>query len=273
MATYAVGDIQGCLPQLKRLLSQASFGPEDILWAAGDLVNRGPQSLESLRFFYELGDRTKIVLGNHDLHLLACWKGTRKPNKKDTFDEILNAKDADKLLNWLIQQPLIHRDKALGYAMVHAGIPPQWSLDFAEARAREVEATLKSSDPTSYFENMYGNTPTAWSNTLVGMTRMRVITNYFTRMRFINRNGELEFASKGGPEDPPEGYLPWYSYPRQTGKEEENERILFGHWAAMLGQTNNANFIGLDTGCVWGGSLTMLRLEDGKRYTQDCSGC
>ena len=203
MAHYAVGDIQGCLGSLLDLLERVDFSEKDQLWLAGDLVNRGPESLETLRFIKSLEKRATFVLGNHDLHLLACWMGARKPNKKDTFTEILSAEDVNELMAWLLRAPLLHRNDVLGYAMVHAGIPPGWTIDFAEARAREVEATLRSSDPSSFFDNMYGNEPRIWSHKLQGLTRLRVITNYFTRMRFCTAQGELEFESKGSPDAPP----------------------------------------------------------------------
>lgn len=267
MSTYAVGDIQGCLPKLQELLGHANFSGTDTLWCAGDLVNRGPQSLETLRFIRQLGDRAKVVLGNHDLHLLACWHGQRQIGNKDTFSEILSAPDCEDLLTWLQKQPLLHRDDTLGYAMVHAGIPPIWSLDTAQQRAQEVEQHLQSPEASLFFAAMYSNEPSGWSETLHGMTRLRVITNYFTRMRFCQANGNLEFASKCGPDTPPKGFLPWFSYSHHRC---QNERILFGHWAALEGNTSAPNFIGLDTGCVWGGKLSMIRLEDSERFSIEC---
>ena len=266
MATYAVGDIQGCLPSLLTLLETINFQTEDSLWAAGDLVNRGPQSLDTLRFFYNMGDRAKIVLGNHDLHLLACWHGARKVGRNDTFDEILQADDAEELMHWLQHQPLLHRDKNLGYTMVHAGIPPLWNITFAKARAKEVHKILRSEHAPIFFQNMYGNEPANWDNSLSDFMRLRVITNYLTRMRFCTAEGELEFKSKGEPDSPPEGFRPWYEHPHQCAKEN----ILFGHWAAMMGETGQKKFTGLDTGCVWGGKLSAIRLDDGARFSADC---
>ncbi|WP_370981243.1 symmetrical bis(5'-nucleosyl)-tetraphosphatase [Agaribacterium sp. ZY112] len=268
MATYVVGDIQGCLEPLLKLLKKVDFSEDDVLWCAGDLINRGPDNLATLRFLKELGPRCKVVLGNHDLHLLACWKGQRSPGKKDNFDDVLEAKDADKLLKWLIKQPLIHRDKKLGYAMVHAGIPPQWSLKKALKRAAEVEKVLRSKKAEAFFAHMYGNEPNRWSKDLKGMDRLRVITNYFTRMRFCAEDGSLELESKCAPSTPPKGFAPWFSFKKHRAR---NKRILFGHWAALLGATNSHNFIGLDTGCVWGGELTMIRLEDSELFCLDCS--
>ncbi len=267
MATYAVGDIQGCLSDLYQLLNKIGFNREDCLWAAGDLVNRGPNSLETLRFFFKLGDRAKIVLGNHDLHLLACWHGARRLNRKDTFNEILNAPDRDQLLHWLQRQPLLYSDKQLNYTMVHAGVPPIWNLDEALSHAHEVENTLRGDHARDFFQHMYGNKPTTWLEGLDGFERLRVITNYFTRMRFCNTRGELELESKCGPESPPEGFKAWYLHPEHRCI---NEQIIFGHWATMMGNTGIDNFIGLDTGCIWGGYLTALRLEDGARFQSEC---
>lgn len=268
MATYAVGDIQGCLSHLKTLLEKVAFSSEDKLWLAGDLVNRGPESLETLRFIRSLGESAFVVLGNHDLHLLACYFGSRTPGKKDTFREILEAPDLDELMHWLRYQPLLYRDAGLGYTMVHAGIPPNWSLEFAQARAKEVEASLRSSEPSGFFENMYGNKPATWSDELSGYVRLRTITNYFTRMRFCTADGKLEFDSKCGPNTPPRGFLPWYSHQNHKCK---NENILFGHWAAMLGKSGSEHFIGLDTGCVWGGELTAIQLENKERSCVSCA--
>lgn len=268
MAHYAVGDVQGCIGSLKQLLESAHFSEDDSLWFAGDLVNRGPDSLNTLRFAKNLGSRATVVLGNHDLHLLACWYGSRKPNKKDTFDEILEAEDAEELMQWLRQRPLLHHDTRLGYTMVHAGIPPNWDLAYARARAVEVESVLQGNKPRTLFDNMYGNEPAQWHESLTGGERLRLITNYFTRMRFCNAHGALELSSKGSPVAPPRGYLPWFSHQHHACNEN---RIIFGHWAATEGRTERENFIGLDTGCVWGGALTMIRLEDAKRFCVDCA--
>ena len=268
MANYAVGDIQGCLSHLQRLLEKASFSTSDRLWFAGDLVNRGPESLETLRFVKQLGQQASVVLGNHDLHLLACHFGIRKPTRKDTFNEILAAEDRHELMAWLIQQPLFHRDKQLGFSMVHAGIPPNWDIDSAHEKAKEVEAALRSDSPLDFFENMYGNQPDIWHEKLEGAVRRRVITNYFTRMRFCDAHGRLEFKSKCSPDEAPAGYLPWYAHPEHKCA---TDNVIFGHWAAMLGKTQRENFIGLDTGCVWGGELTMMRLEDRSRICVDCA--
>jgi len=216
----------------------------------------------------DIHDQVITVLGNHDLHLLACYYGVRKPTKKDTFTEVLASPECDTLLDWLRQQPLLHHDASLGYTLTHAGIPPIWTIAQARSYAREVETALRSIDPSAFFNTMYGNEPATWSTSLEGTDRLRTITNYLTRMRFCAPDGKLEFATKSGPEAPPPGYLPWYLYPEHLCT---NERLLFGHWAALSGDTGRPNFVGLDTGCVWGGELSLMRLEDGQRYCVDCA--
>ncbi|MFT6914380.1 MAG: bis(5'-nucleosyl)-tetraphosphatase (symmetrical) [Motiliproteus sp.] len=268
MATYAVGDLQGCLDELKALLAKVNFGAEDQLWLAGDLVNRGPQSLETLRFVKDLGNQARAVLGNHDLHLLAVAFGTRKATRKDTFDAILQAPDRDELLQWLRHLPLLHQDTAKGYLMVHAGIPPIWSLDQATDYAREVEAVLQSPLACEFFSNMYGNEPSRWKDSLDGWPRLRLITNYFTRMRFCNAKGKLELDTKTGLQNTPAGYAPWFSF---SNRLTAAQRILFGHWAALEGRADAPNIYPLDTGCVWGGRLTALRLEDETYFSVPCS--
>lgn len=265
MSIYAIGDVQGCFDALQRLLDQINFNEtKDTLWFAGDLVNRGPQSLETLRFIQALGDSAKCVLGNHDLHLMALHFSDKKPKSKDTLGEILNAPDRDELFAWLRQQSLIHHDSALGFTMVHAGIPPQWTLSKALSLGAEVERCLISDNAPDYFANMYGNKPDIWDDALTGMDRLRVITNYFTRMRFCSPEGHLNMTHKQGPEDAPEGMLPWYVYGHRKMAEQ---RIIFGHWAALLGKTNHSKAFALDTGCVWGYELTAMRLEDQKRFS------
>ena len=270
MATYAVGDLQGCLDPLYVLLERVRFNPAvDKLWIAGDLVNRGPQSLATLRFIKGLGQCAKVVLGNHDLHLLAAARGHKKIGRKDTIQPILDADDGVKLLAWLQQQPLIHHDAQLGYTMVHAGIPPIWSVSDALKYAAEVHTVLSSDKAEKFFEGMYGDKPDVWDASLTGIKRWRLITNYFTRMRFCTAAGKLELDTKTGPEDAPKGYAPWYSFDNHRCHDTT---ILFGHWAALMGNTQREKFIGLDTGCVWGGMLTMICLEDRTQYAVDC-GC
>lgn len=257
MTTYAIGDLQGCFTELEQLLDKLQFDPnQDQLWLAGDLVNRGPQSLEVLRFVYTLGDRAKVVLGNHDLHLLAVAYADAKVKRSDTLEAILNAPDRDELLNWLRYQPLCQFDAQHHILMTHAGIPPIWSVEATLAYAREVETALRSRDCKAFFQAMYGNQPDLWRDDLSGVDRLRAITNYLTRMRFCTPEGQLEFASKEGLDQCPEGFAPWFSFPRQ-----DNTKIVFGHWAALEGRIESETCFALDTGCVWGGALTALNLS------------
>ena len=266
MSTYAVGDIQGCYDVLCRLLDRVAFDPHhDSLWVVGDIVNRGPQSLEALRFIYSLGDRATVVLGNHDLHLLAVAHDLRPLSASDTLQPILEAPDRDALLHWLRHQPLLHHDEVLNYVMVHAGIAPSWSLTKAKRYASEVENALQSKHYLDYLAGMYGNLPLQWDDDLRGTDRLRVITNYFTRMRCLTKNGDLNLKNKGLPDKKD---IPWFIFPK---RKTRNERIIFGHWAALDGNTNDPNTIGLDTGCVWGNCLTLMRLEDGVLFTEKSS--
>ena len=260
MSTYVVGDIQGCLQPLKCLLREVRFDPEDdVLWSVGDVVNRGPKCLKTLRFLYKMRDSLVMVLGNHDLHLLAVAAGVRQPSKSDTLDEILKAPDREELLNWLLHRPLIHREH--GFTMVHAGIPPQWSIKKAIKRAREVETVLQSPDCTEFFRAMYGNDPAVWSKDLQDMARLRVITNYLTRMRYCTADGILDLESKGPtPNLGKQKVSAWFSHPNRKAKDD---KILFGHWASIEGHTDTPNAIGLDTGCVWDGALSLYCLETG----------
>jgi bis(5'-nucleosyl)-tetraphosphatase (symmetrical) len=265
MSTYAVGDIQGCLQPLKSLLRAVKFHPDqDVLWSVGDTVNRGPKSLKTLRFLYKMRRSLVTVLGNHDLHLLAVAAGVRNASRSDTLDDILAARDRDELLEWLTQQPLIHHEH--GHTLVHAGIPPQWTLEQAMGYAREVETALRGPDRTTFLKSMYGNEPAQWSDDLTGMTRLRVITNYFTRMRFCTANGTLDLISKGTSPTPGAANLgnqklsAWFNHPN---RKTASERILFGHWATLGGLTNNPNAIALDTGCVWNGAMSLYHLESG----------
>jgi bis(5'-nucleosyl)-tetraphosphatase (symmetrical) len=267
VATYAIGDVQGCYAELQSLLAAIGFTPaRDRLWFAGDIVNRGPDSLAVLRFVRGLGDRALTVLGNHDLHLLACSHGARLPHRLDTFGEILAAADRGELLDWLQRQPLMHIGEA-GDALVHAGLPPQWSVPQAREHAAEVERVLRSDAARGFFTQMYGNEPDRWSDELVGIDRLRFITNAITRMRFCTRKGRLDLKSKGAPGTQDDKLMPWYAVP---GRASRDARILFGHWATLhLGpaDTESHNVIGLDTGCVWGGSLTAVRIEDGRLFS------
>ncbi|MBZ2169189.1 symmetrical bis(5'-nucleosyl)-tetraphosphatase [Marinobacter sp. F4216] len=266
MTDYAIGDIQGCYDRLREVLGKVSFSPSrDRLWVAGDLINRGPSSLETLRFIEQMGESAQVVLGNHDLHLLAVAIGGHQPRKKDTFADILDAPDHDRLVDWLRQQRLCIHDKKRNLVMAHAGIPHIWSVKQAVSLAQEVESVIRSRQAEEYFTHMYGNEPDRWSKKLEGAERWRVVTNYFTRMRFIDEHGALELSSKEGVDTAPEGYAPWFEFPR-----EDDVRIVFGHWAALEGETGQDRFIGLDTGCVWGGALTIMNLDTGEKLHCDC---
>lgn len=269
MATYAVGDIQGCLKPLKCLLKKVSFVPgRDTLWVCGDLVNRGPESLETLRFLYAMRDSVVAVLGNHDLHLLAVAWNKQKPKPKDTLQEILDAPDRDSLLAWLRQLKLLHHDSEIGYAMSHAGIPPNWTLSEALQHSEEVEKVLQSDELANYLSHMYGNQPDRWDSSLSGPDRWRLITNYFTRMRFCSADGRLELKAKLGPDQAPPGFAPWFHHPSPA---LESSKLVFGHWASLEGKTDHPRAIALDTGCVWGGQLSMLCLETQAMHRCDCS--
>jgi len=257
MATYAVGDIQGCFDDLLRLLSAVSFDPKkDTLWCAGDLVNRGPQSLETLRFVKNLGDSAKVVLGNHDLHLLAISMGNHKHASEDSLDDVLNAPDSHELLHWLRHQPLLHEDKALNWCMIHAGLPPQWTLTQAKHYAQEVERVLQGDEHPHFFANMYGNKPNLWHDSLTGMARLRFITNCFTRLRYCADNGALKLKEKQAPSPERNDIIPWFDMP---DRQSEAHPIIFGHWST-LGYHQHRNTICLDSGCLWGGTLTLIEL-------------
>ncbi len=260
MATYAIGDIQGCYDQLQQLLDKIGFDPaRDTLWFAGDLVNRGPQSLEVLRFVKSLGERAITVLGNHDLHLLAVWQDKHHHFKSnDTLLPVIRAADRDELLEWLRRRPLLHYDAGLDYLLVHAGLPPQWDTETAMRCAREVETTLRGEQFRDFLENMYGNKPKRWSEQLGGWDRLRFAVNCFTRLRFCTAEGELDFHHKGKPGGDDTEVLPWFKVP---GRRNRGQRILFGHWST-LGLYADDNVRAIDTGCLWGGALTALRLDD-----------
>jgi len=269
LASYAIGDIQGCYDELQALLEKLKFSDSDSLWLVGDLVNRGPKSLETLRFIRQLGNRAKVVLGNHDLHLLAVHYRQSKPKKFDTFQDILDAGDCDELMDWLKSQPLAYFDPQLNAVMTHAGIPVNWSIPQALALAQEVQDTLQSEDFLPYFTAMYGNFPDQWQPSLTGLDRLRCITNYLTRMRFCTTSQQLELTYKGELGQQPEGLSPWfYAYPDHSDSTAAKlPLILFGHWAALRGKTNRKNIIALDTGCVWGEQLTAICIETQTRYS------
>lgn len=268
MSTYAIGDIQGCYTSLETLLTHICFDPaQDTLWFTGDLVNRGPQSLATLRFVKSLGDRQHTVLGNHDLHLLAVAHQTRPHSADDSLSEILDAPDRDELLHWLCQQPLLHHDETLGFTMVHASLAPNWDLNTAKQLAHEVESILQSERKIEFFHHMYGNQPDYWDNSLTGFDRLRCITNYFTRARFCHPDGRLELNNKGKM-DQATDLIPWFKVPTRINRDID---ILFGHWAALQGITNTPHVFALDTGCVWGFELTAMRLEDRKLFSVPCT--
>ncbi len=270
MATYAVGDLQGCLKPLQCLLERVAFDPaRDRLWLVGDLVNRGPASLETLRFLYGMREALVCVLGNHDLHLLAAARNIERLKRGDTLREILEAPDCDELLQWLRQQKLLHYDEQRDTALVHAGIPPQWNMAKALRRATEVENALRDDALYPMFlDGMYGNEPACWDKELQGIARLRAITNYFTRMRFCKADGTLDLKSKEGLDTAPAGYLPWFSHKQRKTRDQ---KIIFGHWAALEGRCDEPGVFALDSGCVWGGSMTLMNIDSGEYHRCDCS--
>ena len=270
MAVYAIGDIQGCFDELQALLEIIHFSPQhDRLWFAGDLVNRGPKSLETLRFIKGLGKRAISVLGNHDLHLIAAAYGHPIESDDHTLDAILNAPDRDELIDWLRQQPLLHHDAALGYTMVHAGLPPQWDLKLARQCAQEVETMLRSDRVVDFIEHMYGNKPRRWSDKLSGWKRMRFTVNCLTRLRFCDDKGRLKLKYKGPPGSQPAEFHPWFELPE---RKSSDLNIVFGHWST-LGKRNDPGVFPLDTACLWGGELTALRLDTTPQWLSlPCAG-
>lgn len=268
MATYAVGDIQGCNDALLRLLDHLRFDPaQDFLWLAGDLVNRGPDSARTLRTAMSLGDRAVSVLGNHDLHLLAVAAGGKR-GRRDTLDDILDAPDRDDLLHWLRQQPLTHRSLDGRWLMLHAGLPPQWTVDDAERAAREVENTLRGPDSDELLSRMYGDQPERWQLNLSRWPRLRFSINCLTRLRYCTEDGVVAPEPKGAPGSQPAGLVPWFTVP---GRRSSGQRIVFGHWST-LNQVHwpEHQVWGLDTGCIWGGRLSALRLDDERLFSIDC---
>jgi bis(5'-nucleosyl)-tetraphosphatase (symmetrical) len=267
MATYAVGDVQGCYDALRRLLDLVRFDPpRDTVWLVGDLVNRGPQSAATLRYIKGLGSSAIALIGNHDFHLLVAAYGHSKQYPGDTLDDVLNAPDRDELLHWLRQQKLMHAGE--GYAMVHAGLLPQWSIKKALALAAEVETALKGADVNAFLRPLYGNLPNAWRDDLTGDDRLRVIVNAMTRMRLCTANGDMEFKHKLAPVDMPQGFAPWYDAPERA---HSGTPVIFGHWAS-LGVFLRPDVIGLDSGCVWGRKLTAMRLQDRRIFQCGCEG-
>ena len=262
MATYAIGDVQGCFDELQQLLRKVGFqGSKDKLWFVGDLVNRGPKSLEVLRFVRDLGKRAVTVLGNHDLHLVTQHEGFERPRDDDTFQDVLRAPERKELVDWLRQRPMMHAEG--GYVMVHAGLLPQWSITKALLLGKEVERALAAPDYREFLQHMYGSKPEEWRDSLSGWDRLRVIVNAMTRLRFCTPQGKMDFRAKDTA--PPRGYAAWFDL------RKEDETIVCGHWSA-LGLKMTPKLAALDTGCVWGGSLTALRLEDRTLHQVPCRG-
>lgn len=256
MAIYAIGDLQGCLDSYLELLDLLAPAADDQIWLTGDLVNRGPQSLETLRYIKNQGTQVVSVLGNHDLHLLALASGRFSDKPNPTLQPILRAEDRDELLDWLIRRPLLHRDDAIGWVLVHAGIHPSWDIELATRLASEIEGVLKGDNADAFIHDMYGNHPDNWEEDLEGNDRLRFIVNVFTRMRFCDREGRLDFLHKGSIGDQGPDLFPWF----ELLPKNLSHRVVFGHWSA-LGRGGNRLAVGVDTGCLWGGRLTALRLD------------
>jgi len=271
MPTYAIGDVQGCYAELMQLLELIKFdSSRDQLWFVGDLVNRGPQSLEVLRLVKNLGDKHITVLGNHDLHLLAVAHGCQKYHKDDTFVDVLKAKDSTELLSWLRCRPFLHYDKKLNFIMSHAGISPQWDLTKAQQCANEVERVLCSDDYLQLLQQMYGGQPDLWNDNLSGWDRYRYIVNAFTRMRYCDKDYRLDLIEKGPLGTQPKNLIPWY---KLLNPQYKDTRIVFGHWAALMGKIDESNvaqnIFAIDTGCFWGRQLTALQLETLQSFQVD----
>ncbi len=268
MAIYAIGDIQGCYDDLLRLLDVIKFDPGvDNLWFVGDLVNRGPQSLQTLRFVKTLGSAAITVLGNHDLHLLAAFCLEKVAQKKDSLHQVLEAPDCEELMDWLRNCPLFyHQD---GYCLIHAGLPPQWSFAQTVKMARKAEAVLRSPDYRDFMGQMYGDKPKRWSTNLTGSNEIRFIINCFTRMRYCEKDGSLDFTHSCAPGEQPKHLIPWFKMPK---RKSADMKIIFGHWST-LGYYVADNCYAIDTGCLWGGQLTALRLsEPVERISIACAG-
>jgi bis(5'-nucleosyl)-tetraphosphatase (symmetrical) len=257
MPTYAIGDIQGCFDDLQRLLDKLAFNEHsDQLWFAGDMVNRGPKSLETLRFVKSLGKAAITVLGNHDLHLLAAAHLPKLSAKHETLLPILKAPDRDELIDWLRQQPLLHVGQ--GFCLLHAGLPPQWDFHTTQQMATLAEKNLRTDDYASFLQHMYGNKPDIWSPQLKGIAKLRFIINCFTRMRYCDAEGRLDFNQTGAVGTQPQGLMPWFAHP---GRKSQNMRIIFGHWST-LGYYQGYNCYAIDSGCLWGRQLTAIKLGE-----------
>jgi bis(5'-nucleosyl)-tetraphosphatase (symmetrical) len=257
---YLVGDVQGCCDALDRLLAEIGFTPSrDRLLLIGDLVNRGPQSLATLKRIRSFDDAATCLLGNHDLNLLAVAHGVRKLRRGDTVGDILDSKRRDDWIDWLRRQRLAHRHD--GWLLVHAGVPPQWDAEQTLALAAEVETQLRGPGLVPLLREMYGDEPARWDAALAGAARMRFIVNALTRMRFCSDDGRLDFSSKEGAGAAPPGTMPWFDVP---GRRTAGVPIAFGHWST-LGLLNRPDVLAIDTGCVWGGALTAVRIDGGRR--------
>lgn len=270
MSIYAIGDVQGCYDTLRRLLEKLNFDPTvDRLWFTGDLVNRGGQSLETLRFIRDLGDSALAVLGNHDLHLVAeSVKATERRQKNVDLRRVLDAADGAELIEWLRFRPLLHFDPTLRFVMVHAGLAPQWTLERARIEADRVEKELRGKDFKNVLLRMYGDRPRGWSRRLKGLDRTRAAINAFTRMRYCDPRGQVSFEFKGTPGTQAAGFYPWFDVP---GHKPRDFRVVTGHWSA-LGRFQGMGVFGVDTGCVWGGKLTALRIQDDPDFIAvDCA--
>jgi bis(5'-nucleosyl)-tetraphosphatase (symmetrical) len=271
MAVYAIGDVQGCYSHLMRLLDKIKFdSTNDTLWFCGDLVNRGPESLQTLRFIKSLGDRAVSILGNHDLHLLALYHSKRILDKSDTLSQVLTSSDCDELMIWLQARPLAYFDDSLKAIMIHAGVHPSWSLEQTLAHSLELERVLQGEESGLFFDKMYGDSPDFWSDELTGFDRLRCITNVFTRMRFLAPDYRLNFAAKGAPEQNKDSNLtPWYLLNSQL---DANVKVIFGHWATLPTGQYGRHFA-IDGGCVWGRCFTALQIDtvEPRWHSVDCS--
>ena len=260
MSTYVIGDVQGCFRELQQLLVHIHFNENtDELWFAGDLINRGPNNLETLEFVMSL-PKVKTVLGNHDLHFLAIAAGVQKTSKSDTLNDLLQSEKLPAITEWMRYLPLTHFDEKFDCFLVHAGLPPIWKIQDAICYATEVETILQSNDHKEFFAQMYGNLPNTWHEGVENWDRLRLITNYLTRLRYCTVDGMMELTHKADIQ--PDGYAPWFSFRRP-----DSATILFGHWAAIEGITHQRNMIAVDTGCVWGRRLTAYRLDDQQLFS------
>jgi bis(5'-nucleosyl)-tetraphosphatase (symmetrical) len=263
MNTYVIGDIHGAYRTLQSLLEELDLSPHDRVWLVGDLVNNGPDSAEVIRWAMRRGERLTCVLGNHDLHMLAVWSGSKERRSKDTFQDVLDAPDADVLCEWMLHRPMLHIDGQ--DVMVHAGLLPEWDLDRARKLATQLEDALRQTDPTIFFNTMYGNEPAKWSEDLSYTEQLRITVNAMTRMRALTRDRVMEFKYKATLAQMPDTLLPWFEHDHRLG----DARLFFGHWSAV-GYHRHGNIHALDSGVTWGNQLTAFRLEDGAMFSVDC---